>query len=124
MLKFNNKQIYWSFQDDYYPPQTRDHIHINLNDEPTYTEAASVLEPIKPMMYDPYLYDDNIPMTMDVYNNDYYYDYYDDLPDVSALRGPAIYNDLAVPEENIPPLSPAKVPPKVLESYVGVGSVL
>merc|ERR1711981_185463 len=75
----NNHRI----QDDYYPPQTRDHIHINLNDEPTYTEAASVLEPIKPMMYDPYLYDDNIPMTMDVYNNDYYYDYYDDLPDVS-----------------------------------------
>ena len=72
-----------------------------------YTEAGSVLEPIKPMMYDPYLYDDNMPMNMD----EYYYDYYDDLPDVSALRGPANFNDLEGPSDNMPPLAPEKVKP-------------
>ena len=64
------------------------------------------MEPIKPMMYDPYLYDENVPMTMD----EYYYDYYDDMPDVSALRGPApSFNDLATPDDNIPPMSAKKV---------------
>ena len=96
------------YEDDYFPPQTRDHIHISLEDhelEP-YTKEASVLEPIKPMMYDPYLYDENVPMTMD----EYYYDYYDDMPDVSALRGPApSFNDLATPDDNIPPMSAKKV---------------
>ena len=102
----NNHRI--KYEDDYFPPQTRDHIHISLEDhdlEP-YTKEASVLEPIKPMMYDPYLYDENVPMTMD----EYYYDYYDDMPDVSALRGPApSFNDLATPDDNIPPMSAKKV---------------
>ena len=69
------------YEDDYFPPQTRDHIHISLEDDlEPYTKEASVLEPIKPMMYDPYLYDENVPMTMDEYYYDYYdccYDYYD-----------------------------------------------
>ena len=65
------------------------------------------MEPIKPLMtYDPYLYDENVPMTMD----EYYYDYYDDMPDVSALRGPApSFNDLATPDNNLPPMSAEKV---------------
>ena len=65
------------------------------------------MEPIKPLMtYDPYLYDENVPMTMD----EYYYDYYDDMPDVSALRGPApSFNDLATPDNNLPPMRNCKL---------------
>lgn len=104
----NNHRI----QDEYVPSQTRDQQEIpllraeDMLPKDPYTEAGSVLEPIKPI-YDPYLYDDNMPMNMD----EYYYDYYDDLPDVSALRGPATFNDLEVPDDNMPPLAPEKVFP-------------
>jgi len=113
----NNHRI--KYEDDYFPPQSRDHIHISLDDElEPYTKEASVLEPIKPLMtYDPYLYDENVPMTMD----EYYYDYYDDMPDVSALRGPApSFNDLATPDNNLPPMSAEKVFPPITRQPTSV----
>ncbi len=50
----------------------------------TYEPEASVLEPVRPLGYDTYLYDDQALQPMD----DYYYDYYDALPDFSALKAP------------------------------------
>ena len=41
-----------------------------IRDE-TYSSEASVLDPIKPMLYDPYMYEDQ-PMMQDYYYDDYY----------------------------------------------------
>ena len=63
-----------------YYPQTRDQVSVPLREE-TYSSEASVLDPIKPMLYDPYNYED--PAMMEDY---YYDDYYDAaLPDFSQV---------------------------------------
>ena len=86
---------------------TRDQVSVPLRDETpqraTYKSDASVLDPIKPMNYDPYLqyneggspqYEDQ-PMM-----EDYYYDdYYDaGLPNFSALKGDSPSNQIQTRE--------------------------
>ena len=50
-------------------PKLRDSV-MPIRDE-TYSSEASVLDPIKPMLYDPYMYEDQ-PMMQDYYYDDYY----------------------------------------------------
>jgi hypothetical protein len=66
-------------------PMTRDKSPVKLEEE-MYAPEASVLEPVKPMLYDPYMYEDQ--NLGPIQSDDYYYDYYDSLPDFSALKAP------------------------------------
>ena len=73
-------------------PQTRDQVSVPLRDESYYN--GPVLDPIKPMIYDPYSMMDSREEHLmdDYYNDEYDYDY--GLPDYSPLKG-------SRPEENI-----------------------
>jgi len=88
-------------------PMTRDQVSVPLREveaTPTYTPAtyksdASVLDPIKPMLYnDPYLQYEDQPLI-----DDYYYDdYYDAIPNFSALKGDTPSNHIQQ-SKSLPP---------------------
>lgn len=78
-----------------YFPQTRDQVSVPLS-QSTYAGESSILDPVKPMLYDPYLYED--PAMMEDYN--YYDDYYDAMPNT--------YRKNQIQTKSQPPM-PAKV---------------
>jgi len=84
---------------------TRDQVSVPLRDETpqraTYKSDASVLDPIKPMNYDPYLqYEGGSQYEDQPMMEDYYYDdYYDaGLPNFSALKGETPSNQIQTRE--------------------------
>ena len=85
IFQHTRKPTYYNQRIEESYPQTRDQVSVPLRDE-TYSSQPSVLDPIKPMLYDPYSMMDS--REEHLMADDYYYDDYNyDLPDYSALKG-------------------------------------
>ena len=85
IFQHTRKPAYFNQRIEESYPQTRDQVSVPLRDE-TYSSQPSVLDPIKPMLYDPYSMMDS--REEHLMADDYYYDDYNyDLPDYSALKG-------------------------------------
>jgi len=118
IFQHTRKPTYFNqrIEDSY--PQTRDQVSVPLRDETYNSQPSSViLDPIKPMLYDPYsMMDSREEHLMD----DYYYDDYNyDLPDYSALKGGNEKENVVNTQgRSLTPSEQPLVPPPVQENQI------